>query len=249
MALPNLSQISEALDNIMPELTPVPVGTVAYAHEVPTGWLQCNGAEVSRTTYARLFRKIGTKYGAGNGSTTFNLPDLQHRVLEGTNTTSEVAQKVEAGLPDITGQQLLWGYPVMTGSAGALGYAGSKLHPINASLSDTTAETYSDITFAASRSAATFGRSATVQPSAVRPASHYPYLTSLVLPEMCMSERTSSRCGGLKWQKAGSRQNLSLDGTWQFGSFFLSASRSSAVHGKSQTVQMASVRLLAIIKI
>ena len=103
MALPNLSQISEALDKIMPELTPVPVGTVAYAHEVPTGWLQCNGAEVSRTTYARLFRKIGTKYGAGNGSTTFNLPDLQHRVLEGTNTTSEVAQKVEAGLPDITG--------------------------------------------------------------------------------------------------------------------------------------------------
>lgn len=103
MALPNLSQISEALDKIMPELTPVPVGTVAYAHEVPTGWLQCNGAEVSRTTYARLFRKIGTKYGAGNGSTTFNLPDLQHRVLEGTNTTSEVAQKVEAGLPDIVG--------------------------------------------------------------------------------------------------------------------------------------------------
>lgn len=41
MALPNLSQISEALDKIMPELTPVPVGTVAYAHEVPTGWLQC----------------------------------------------------------------------------------------------------------------------------------------------------------------------------------------------------------------
>lgn len=36
MALPNLSQISEALDKIMPELTPVPVGTVAYAHEVPT---------------------------------------------------------------------------------------------------------------------------------------------------------------------------------------------------------------------
>lgn len=103
MALPNLSQISEALDKIMPELTPVPVGTVAYAHEVPTGWLQCNGAEVSRTTYARLFRKIGTKYGAGNGSTTFNLPDLQHRVLEGTNTTSEVSQKVEAGLPDISG--------------------------------------------------------------------------------------------------------------------------------------------------
>ena len=104
MALPNLSQISEALDKIMPELTPVPVGTVAYAHEVPTGWLQCNGAAVSRTTYARLFKKIGTKYGAGDGSTTFNLLDLHHLVLEGTNTPSEVAQKVEAGLPDITGE-------------------------------------------------------------------------------------------------------------------------------------------------
>ena len=70
--------------------------------------------------------------------------------------------------PDITGQQLLWGYPVMTGSAGALGYAGGKLHPINASLSDETTETYSDITFAASRSVATFGKAETVQPSAIR---------------------------------------------------------------------------------
>ena len=64
-----------------------------------------------------------------------------------------------------------------------------------------------------------------------------------------MSERTRVATGGVEMAKSGSRQNLSLDGTWQFGSFFLSASRSSAVHGKSQTVQMASVRLLAIIKI
>ena len=168
MSIVNLSQIAQALDAMMPELTPVPVGTIDFAHDVPEGWLECNGAAVSRTKYARLFKKIGTKYGAGDGSTTFNLPNLHHRVLEATSTISEVGQVMEAGLPDITGQQLLWGYPVMTGSAGALGYAGSKLHPINASLSDTTAETYSDITFAASRSAATFGRSATVQPSAVR---------------------------------------------------------------------------------
>lgn len=43
----------------------------------PAGWLKANGAAVSRTTYAALFAVIGTTYGAGNGSTTFNLPDLR----------------------------------------------------------------------------------------------------------------------------------------------------------------------------
>ena len=103
MALPNLVQIKQALDKMMPELSPVPIGSIAYAHEVPTGWLECNGAAISRTKYARLFKKIGTKYGAGDGSTTFNLPNLHHRVLEATTTISEVAKTVEAGLPDITG--------------------------------------------------------------------------------------------------------------------------------------------------
>ena len=103
MALPNLVQIKQALDKMMPELSPVPIGSIAYAHEVPTGWLECNGAEISRTKYARLFKKIGTKYGAGDGSTTFNLPNLHHRVLEATTTISEVAKMVEAGLPDIVG--------------------------------------------------------------------------------------------------------------------------------------------------
>ena len=103
MSIVNLSQIAQALDAMMPELTPVPVGTIDFAHDVPEGWLECNGAAVSRTKYARLFKKIGTKYGAGDGSTTFNLPNLHHRVLEGTNTTNEVAKYQEAGLPDITG--------------------------------------------------------------------------------------------------------------------------------------------------
>jgi len=45
----------------------------------PVGWLFCHGQAVSRTTYARLFAVIGTTYGAGDGSTTFNLPDLRQR--------------------------------------------------------------------------------------------------------------------------------------------------------------------------
>lgn len=50
---------------------------------VPTGWLKCNGALLSRTTYASLFAVIGTTYGAGDGSTTFALPDLRGEFVRG----------------------------------------------------------------------------------------------------------------------------------------------------------------------
>ena len=49
----------------------------------PTGWLLAYGQEISRTTYASLFSAIGTTYGVGNGSSTFNLPDLRGRVIAG----------------------------------------------------------------------------------------------------------------------------------------------------------------------
>lgn len=53
----------------------------------PTGWLMCDGAAVSRTTYADLFAAIGTAYGAGDGTTTFNLPNLIDRVPVGASAT------------------------------------------------------------------------------------------------------------------------------------------------------------------
>jgi microcystin-dependent protein len=52
----------------------------------PDGWLLCDGSAVSRTTYADLFTALGTTYGAGNGTTTFNLPDLRGRVPVGAGT-------------------------------------------------------------------------------------------------------------------------------------------------------------------
>ncbi len=62
-----------------------PAGFVeAYAGSTaPAGWLKCNGAAVSRTTYANLFAAIGTTYGAGDGSTTFNVPDLRGEFVRG----------------------------------------------------------------------------------------------------------------------------------------------------------------------
>lgn len=56
----------------------------AYAGQTPpAGWLECNGAVVSRTTYANLFAVIGTTFGAGDGSTTFSLPDLRGEFIRG----------------------------------------------------------------------------------------------------------------------------------------------------------------------
>lgn len=52
----------------------------------PTGWLLCDGRAVSRSTYSRLFIVVGTKFGVGDGTTTFNLPDMRGRVPVGVNS-------------------------------------------------------------------------------------------------------------------------------------------------------------------
>ena len=68
--------------------TVIPAGTInQYAGtSAPTGWLLADGTAVSRTTYAALFAVTSTTYGVGDGSTTFNLPDLKGRVPVGKNT-------------------------------------------------------------------------------------------------------------------------------------------------------------------
>jgi len=63
----------------------VPSGAVFYfaANSAPTGYLEANGAAISRTTYAALFAVVGTTFGVGDGSSTFNLPDLRGEFLRG----------------------------------------------------------------------------------------------------------------------------------------------------------------------
>jgi hypothetical protein len=62
-----------------------PIGSVLFfpINSVPDGWLKCNGAAISRTTYSNLFAVIGTTWGVGDGSTTFNVPDLRGEFLRG----------------------------------------------------------------------------------------------------------------------------------------------------------------------
>lgn len=64
---------------------------------VPTGWLVCDGSAVSRTTYANLFTAIGATWGAGDGSTTFNVPDLRGRAAIGSGQGSGLTNRTLAG--------------------------------------------------------------------------------------------------------------------------------------------------------
>ena len=71
----------------------------------PTGWLLCDGSAVSRATYAPLFAKIGTRYGVGDGTTTFNLPNKVGKVVVGadpTGTDSDYLLGATGGAEEVT---------------------------------------------------------------------------------------------------------------------------------------------------
>lgn len=137
---------------------------------LPDGYLLCDGSQVSRTTYNKLFDVIGTTYGEGDGSATFNLPNLTDKFIQGSNTVGAVKA---AGLPNITASKT-----VRTASdnvfsnnwEGALGhdFAASDIKWYNA-IAYTTDSTQNNsiLRFDASKSNSIYGNSTTVQPPAV----------------------------------------------------------------------------------
>lgn len=84
----------------------IPIGSVtAYTGaSAPTGWLVCDGSAISRTTYAGLFAVCGTTYGAGDGSTTFNVPNMVDRFVKGAGTG--VARGTVGGSNTISSTQM-----------------------------------------------------------------------------------------------------------------------------------------------
>ena len=91
------------------EIVANPIGTIlAFAgSSAPAGHILCDGIAVSRTTYSALFGVIGTTYGAGDGSTTFNPPDLRGRALFGVdNMGGTAANRVTSAVSGITGTTL-----------------------------------------------------------------------------------------------------------------------------------------------
>lgn len=77
-----INTLTSSLNSAIPSATLLPY--LGNFNTVPTGFLLCSGAAVSRTTYATLFSLIGTRYGVGNGTTTFNLPDLRDKTIYGS---------------------------------------------------------------------------------------------------------------------------------------------------------------------
>lgn len=107
-----------------------PVGALlSYAGSAaPVGWLLCDGAAVSRATYAALFAVLGTTYGAGDGSTTFNVPDLRNRVAVGSGSTYTRAQTGGAATVTLSSASLpshSHSFSDSTDSAGSHGHSGS----------------------------------------------------------------------------------------------------------------------------
>ena len=83
-------------DELIPKMPdPTPVGTITMfgGSTAPTKWVLCDGRAISRTNYAALFQIIGTRYGSGNGSTTFNVPDMRNRFPVGAGSSYNLNSK------------------------------------------------------------------------------------------------------------------------------------------------------------
>ena len=87
-----LSKVETYTGSVWESVGGVPAGSVTcFAHSsVPSGWLECNGANVSRSTYATLFAAIGTTWGTGDGSSTFGLPDGRGEWVRGWDNSRGV---------------------------------------------------------------------------------------------------------------------------------------------------------------
>ena len=141
----------------------VPAGTMQMfaGNTIPAGWLLCDGSAVSRTDYAKLFSAIGTTWGAGDGSTTFNLPNSIGRFAEGAATSGSYKS---AGLPNITGNTVIGTHDDwVQGGAFGLAYPGNYTGvytptTLNPKMIDC------GLSFDASKSNSIYGASTTVQP-------------------------------------------------------------------------------------
>lgn len=128
---------------------------------VPSGFMACNGGTISRTTYAKLFAAIGTNWGAGDGSTTFKLPDWRNRTVMGANNANEVGTYLESGAPNITGYISGGGQGNNTSFGGAFYDYGQTTDTADSGHTSTRV-----VGFDASRSNPIYGAAEIVQPPA-----------------------------------------------------------------------------------
>lgn len=154
----------DKIDTAIANLSIVPVGSIVpyAANTPPGGWLVCDGAAVNREDYPALFAVINTRYGSGDGSRTFNLPNFINKTFWGGSSSGTVKA---AGLPNIKGA-LNFYRGSADGKTGA--FSGS-------AVASTTYAGFSQYgghlvtpNFDASNSNAIYGKSSTVQPPALQ---------------------------------------------------------------------------------
>ena len=153
---------SETINIEVPDALPIGSYIQFAGSQAPAGFLVCNGGEISRTTYSALFAVIGTTYGSGDGSTTFNLPNLTDRFLQGSTSVGTVK---DAGLPNITGKTELH-YRFATGNATGAFLAEDGGNGVDNG-EHGAATGLSPSQFNASKSSSIYGNSTTVQPPAL----------------------------------------------------------------------------------
>jgi len=161
--------LKQNIETMMSIINPVGVVQAFAGSTVPDGWLLCDGSAVSRTDYADLYAAIGDTYGDGDGSTTFNLPDLADKFIQGNATAGTVKS---AGLPNITGTIVVSDSQVGNFNtatiSGALGHeTQGEVCVANSGTTHLSSGGNSKITFDASKSNAIYGNSTTVQPPAL----------------------------------------------------------------------------------
>ena len=112
----NRKQVLDKLDELKTEIKDIlndnmNLGDIKASLQTANhgNWLLCDGQAVSRTDYADLFELVGTNFGAGDGVTTFNIPDYRGKFLRGLggNSAEDVYTTQEEGLPNITGSAQL----------------------------------------------------------------------------------------------------------------------------------------------
>lgn len=179
----NNTDISNVLNGITELETRVtPIGTIfAFAgNDIPSGYLPCNGGAISRTTYADLWAVIGTTYGSGDGSTTFNLPNLNNNsFLEGSSTAGTVKS---AGLPNASGSvgveygRTSNNNSVIAAAVCSGAFRAMTEHPwgrfwatsiINSNVLNTPLQDHAEAFMDLSKSNSIYGNSTTVQPKSV----------------------------------------------------------------------------------
>lgn len=144
---------------------------ISLDSNLPSGCVWLEGSTVSRTTYSKLFAIYGTTYGAGDGSTTFVLPDFRNRAIWGSNGFGYIG----AGLPNIAGTYTpyagsgnsAYGFPSNSNGTGAFYRTNLNSNGSLINNSSSSAARYG-IGFSASNSNSIYGSSTTVQPPAIK---------------------------------------------------------------------------------